>query len=725
MKDTIKILLKGIPESYSQIFFSNNKLFAVILILASFIDVWAGLAGLIAVVIVNVLGLLLGFDKLKISKGLYGFNALLVGLGLGIYFDPSTEFYIVLFFASLLTFLLNIALEGIIGKYGLPFLSIPFLFAIWIITLATRDFEALGISTRGIYALNDMYILGGESLVNVYNWWNSIEFLESLRVYFISLGAIFFQYNVLAGILISIGLLYYSRIAFSLSLIGFYAAFLFYDFIGAELTDLNYTYIGFNYILTSIAIGGFFLIPSYKSYLWTILLVPVIALITISTNIVFSYYQLSIYSLPFNIVVLLFIYALKFRLDVKKGPTETGIQHNSPEKNLYAWLNHKQRFKNYKNFPIALPFWGEWTVSQGHDGEHTHKDKWKHAWDFIIKDTDNKSYKNSGDLVEDYFCYNKAIIAPANGIIEEINDGIEDNTIGEVNLHQNWGNTIIIKHLDGLYTKLSHLKPDSIKVKKGDYVKKGDSIANVGNSGRSPEPHLHFQVQATPYIGSETLNYPLGYYINHNEEKKKFIEFSKPKEEDIVSNVESNQLLIKAFKLIPGQTLEFEINNKKEKWKVLIDIYNNTYLYCENSRSTAYFETNDNMLYFKHFTGDKKTLLFNFFLAAYKVQFGFYKDMTLKDILPSNTVFSKSALFLQDFIAPFIIYLKPKYEINYQSIDDDFSTSKIILKSKVDSYRFNKIVKSKSFEFHIDKKGIDKIIITKKNEQKIAKCIRE
>ena len=146
MKDTIKILLKGIPESYSQIFFSNNKLFAVILILASFIDVWAGLAGLIAVVIVNVLGLLLGFDKLKISKGLYGFNALLVGLGLGIYFDPSTEFYVVLFFASLLTFLLNIALEGIIGKYRLPFLSIPFLFAIWIITLATRDFEALGIT---------------------------------------------------------------------------------------------------------------------------------------------------------------------------------------------------------------------------------------------------------------------------------------------------------------------------------------------------------------------------------------------------------------------------------------------------------------------------------------------------------------------------------------------------------------------------------------------------
>ena len=91
MKSAIKILIKGIPGSYSQIFFSDNKLFAVILILASFIDVWAGLAGLFAVVIVNVLGLILGFDKTKISKGLYGFNALLVGLGLGIMLFSNLE----------------------------------------------------------------------------------------------------------------------------------------------------------------------------------------------------------------------------------------------------------------------------------------------------------------------------------------------------------------------------------------------------------------------------------------------------------------------------------------------------------------------------------------------------------------------------------------------------------------------------------------------------------
>ena len=103
-------------------------------------------------------------------------------------------------------------------------------------------------------------------------------------------------------------------------------------------------------------------------------------------------------------------------------------------------------------------------------------------------------------------------MAPADGIVQEIIDHIDDNEIGKNNTAQNWGNTIVIKHAEGLYTKLSHLKKNSFKTSKGAYVKRGDIVASCGNSGRSPEPHLHMQVQATPYIGSKTLNYPLAYF---------------------------------------------------------------------------------------------------------------------------------------------------------------------------------------------------------------------
>ncbi|MCD4664553.1 MAG: urea transporter, partial [Bacteroidales bacterium] len=136
----IKAFSKSILNSYSQIFFSDSKVFAIILLIVSFFDIWAGVSGLLAIVITNLLAYGLGYNRISINKGSYGFNSLLVGLGTGLFFQPGIELFIGVFFASVLTFFISIALEGIIGKYGLPVLSIPFLLGMWIITLASLDF---------------------------------------------------------------------------------------------------------------------------------------------------------------------------------------------------------------------------------------------------------------------------------------------------------------------------------------------------------------------------------------------------------------------------------------------------------------------------------------------------------------------------------------------------------------------------------------------------------
>lgn len=97
----------------------------------------------------------------------------------------------------------------------------------------------------------------------------------------------------------------------------------------------------------------------------------------------------------------------------------------------------------------------------------THKENWRHAWDFEIRDEMGHTYRNSGAQVSDFYCYDKPVLAPADGWIEDILDGIEDNSVGEVNLEQNWGNTVVIRHAEQLYSAMSHLKIDSIKVSKG------------------------------------------------------------------------------------------------------------------------------------------------------------------------------------------------------------------------------------------------------------------
>ena len=57
------------------------------------------------------------------------------------------------------------------------------------------------------------------------------------------------------------------------------------------------------------------------------------------------------------------------------------------------------------------------------------------------------------------------------------------------------GNYVLICHSDGEYSLLAHLKPDSIRVSVGQSIKRGEKIAECGNSGNTSEPHLHFQVQ--------------------------------------------------------------------------------------------------------------------------------------------------------------------------------------------------------------------------------------
>ncbi len=276
--EDIKLFLKGIPNSYAQVFFSDNRIFAFILVAVTFIDLYAGIMGLLSVMTTNLVGFLLGFNRRTISKGMYGFNSLLVGLAMGVYFEPGILLIMIVVLGSILTLFISVSLQGVIGKYALPFLSIPFLISVWVMTLATREFTALGISERGIYTFNDLYMIGGSTLVGLYEWWNALNIAHSLRIYLISLGAILFQYNILSGLLLAIGLFYYSRISFLLSLLGFYTAFIFYELIGASISELSYSYIGFNYILTSIAVGGFFIIPSRRSYLWVMILIPIVAL---------------------------------------------------------------------------------------------------------------------------------------------------------------------------------------------------------------------------------------------------------------------------------------------------------------------------------------------------------------------------------------------------------------------------------------------------------------
>ena len=724
-KQSYQNIASCVLNSYAQVFFSKNRFFAVILIIVTFFDIYTGIAGLAAVIIANLMALIMGMNRQKIISGAYGFNALMVGLGIGIYYQPGVEFYMILFFISMLTLMITISLEGVIGKYGLPYLSIPFLFGIWFVIIASKGYSALEVSERGIYNLNDMYAIGGMTMVNLYEWFNNLNIPEALRIYFKSLSAIFFQYHMFAGILIAIGLVYYSRIAFLMSLIGFFSAYYFYIIIGANISELSYSYIGFNYILSAIAIGGFFIVPSRRAVIWVILLTPLVAITLSATSTLFAHFQLSVFSLPFNLIVILFLYVLKFRERNFDKITVVTVQLDSPELHAYSNNSYMKRFGTLPLYSMKLPFWGEWKVTQAHNGEITHKDNWRHAWDFEIFDDEGKTYEGTGDYPEHYYCYNKPIVAPADGIIEAVESLIADNTIGNIDINNNWGNSIVIKHAEHFYSQVSHLKNNSPKVVVGQAVKQGEVIAFCGNSGRSPYPHLHIQFQATPMIGSNTIDYPFSSLIIIDKNKYSFENASKPTSNMLVSNLLPNSTLQDAFNFIPGAEIRFEtdenINLKKEHlWVIESDIYNKTCIVCKDTGDKAWYNSIGDIFYFTYYEGNNNSLLYYFYLSSFKLAKSFYNKMEINDSYPLNIFSDKKLLILQDFAIPFYKFLKADYSLTYFKKEELINETNIILKSNANFGIGKKIVKHYDFEILIGKTGIEKFIINKKNSTIIA-----
>lgn len=649
-------------NSYAMLFFSNRKVLAALILLVTFFNPYTGAAGLAATIIAAATAWFIGFSREQVKSGLYTYSGLLMGLGMGTFYEFSTGFWILLFIASVLSVLLSAALIAKLGKNNLPALSLAFILTLWVVILSSREFAAIGLTQRNIYWLNEMYATGGNDLIRLVQWMENLPIPAAIAGFFRSLSAIIFQSNIAAGMVLTIGLFLFSRIALTLMVAGYTIAILFIQLMDGYAGSVNYYNLGTNFMLVSVALGGFYIIPSVRSYLWSLITVPVSYILVIALWKITYTWGLPVFSLPFCITVILFIYVLQLRKSGGKMVL-TPVQYYSPEENLYRYLNSRDRIYSRYYFPLVLPFNGEWTVSQGYDGKHTHKGDWSNALDFVIRDKEGKTWQGAGTRPEDFYCYNKPVLSPADAVVEEVINYVEDNPVGGNNTRQNWGNTIVLKHAEGLYTKLSHLRKGSIKVAKGEFVKKGMLLAACGNSGRSPEPHLHFQVQATPYIGSRTLAYPFASYIQHDITDLRLPEnFTIPKEEAVVSNIQLSPSLLQAFDFKPGLRIRAKsTDNREEEWEVMVSAYNETYFYAAASGAYAYFVNDGSLFYFTNFYGNRNGLLYLFYLSAYKVLLTPDKRIPVTDTYPQGLFGNKVTRWLQDFIAPFYIYTNWTY----------------------------------------------------------------
>jgi murein DD-endopeptidase MepM/ murein hydrolase activator NlpD len=615
-------------------------------------------------------------------------------------------------------------LNGFFTRHKLPFLSFPFLITYWIVYVAASNLTYIHPDETHIYSINEIARIQSTLIYQIAHIADKINVHPFVLIYFKTLAGTFFQNSILAGILIAIGLLYFSRIAFSLSLIGFAGAYYCYSLFGADVNDLNYHLLGSNFIFLAIGVGCFYLIPNIYSYITVILLLPVLMLVLIFLAKILVVFHLKAYTLSFSVLCTAFLFSLNQRW-LQKYLHTVSIQYFSAEKTIYKYRNSTERFRNAHLAKIGLPFWGEWMVSQGYNGKITHLGDWGKALDFVILDAQFKTYKEPGIVKEDFYCFNKPILAPLDGYIYNIINTVDDNDIADVNTEQNWGNTIVMNHLNGLFSAVSHIKRDSFKVSIGEYVTKGTVVALCGNSGRSPEPHIHFQLQTSPEVGAKTLEYPISYFIEKNNDRQQLMIASIPREGTFITNVQLATILIESFSFIPGRKIVFQ-NVETENlvtWEIFTDAWNRSYFYCHESKSVAYFVNDGTMFYFTDFEGDKNSLLFNFYLAAYRQLLGYYDDITVEDQIPLIHFNSKWIQWLQDFLAPFYLFTKTSYQSDFISADSILNPKHLKVQALVEAKFINYTFKKINFEFTLAENKILEFIINTKNKKEQYRCV--
>ena len=307
------------------------------------------------------------------------------------------------------------------------------------------------------------------------------------------------------------------------------------------------------------------------------------------------------------------VLALIYYSDIINSRLRTYTYLKNPEANLDFYINYIKRF-GLECPAISLPFSGFWKISQGFDDTITHKGPWKHGVDFIVVDeADNQSEGPTGKLTS-YYAFNKPVLSPVSGTVVAVKNTMEDNDPGSVNRQDNWGNHVVIYDYRGFYVKICHLKKGSVIPGKGMTVEPGEMIGRCGNSGYSPFPHIHLQVQGAAADSAPTMEFVFEQVLDRD---RRFQHHLVPEKDQVLSALHSAIKKQKKMELLLGDTFEFvmTINQNEQQETVTVELDLDGTSCLKNSTAKLYFETYKNIFRFYKYTGPRTSILRYLYLA--------------------------------------------------------------------------------------------------------------
>ena len=523
--------LAPLAEAYARILFCESPWVGAWFAAITWFSPGAALAGVIALVAAALWGRLLSLSDPGLSHLV---NSLLVGLFIGAFhaFDLVLLGWLVT--AALFTTLITYWLASLLWRWGkLPILSLPFVLVSWMVILAAQG--------------NIPAAMLPATLTPV----TAVVFTPWLDNFFIAIGWLMLVPYPVAGLLLFAGLLVASRYLALLAVAGYVAG---YATLLLFARHDGYA-IGFNFLLSAMALGGIFAVPGRASFLLALAGGALAAWFVVAQGALLSIFYLPLLTLPFICTVYLFLGGLSARST--KNPPYLTLEHpTAPEISLERMRLALTRGGDPNTPALQPPFYGEWRVSQSFDGPHTHREDWRHALDFHLIEGTANSYETGGTPGE-YYCFGAPVLAPTAGQIVRLRGDLPDVALGEVDVTNNWGNYLLLRSPLGYYVLLAHLRQASIQVYVGQWVIAGQSLAACGSSGRSTEPHLHMHVQDDEELGSPTRPFHLINVLVRMDDSTEYHLYHLPQQGAKVAAAPRNEYLTAALHLLPGRILTY------------------------------------------------------------------------------------------------------------------------------------------------------------------------
>ena len=153
---------------------------------------------------------------------------------------------------------------------------------------------------------------------------------------------------------------------------------------------------------------------------------------------------------------------------------------------------------------LSLPFNGRWFVAQAGDtpnvNHHMTSPAQAYGVDFakVGGASGRELTRSNPRRIEDFYSWGEPVLAPADGTVVSLIADLPDRPLGSHDTRNLLGNHVVIRVREDRFVFLAHLQQNSLMIKPGTGVRRGQPLGKCGNSGNSDFPHIHLHVQDTP-----------------------------------------------------------------------------------------------------------------------------------------------------------------------------------------------------------------------------------